>query len=175
MDATRDNNPNEAEAAGNARRPVGELIFAFVLMLAILSIFVQALPLPLFQSDGTVGPGFFPVSLSILMIVLVGAYIVFLALGSRRSQPRDTRQEPTEAVVTGDQFVLAGLLVLGILVGNYIGLLAVTGIVLLAGLVFVERVGWRAGILFTLGTLIGVYLVFDLWLGMDVGLRGLFR
>ena len=43
-----------------------------------------------------------------------------------------------------------------------------------AGLAAVYNVP-LAGILFTLGTLVGVYLVFDFWLGMDVGLRGLLR
>lgn len=173
--AARETAPDDAGAAGNARRPVGEIVFALALLAFILSIFVQALRLPILQDDGTIGPGFFPISLSVLMIAMVGAFLVFLTIRAKQPQPTAKQDGADEPVVTRDQLMMVGLLVLTTLLGGYVGLLAVAGVLLLAGLVFIERVGWRAGILFTLGTLVGVYLVFDFWLGMDVGLRGLFR
>ena len=170
--AARDTAPDEAGTAGKPRRPLGEIAFALALLAFILSIFVQALQLPILQDDGTIGPGFFPVCLSVLMIAMVGAFVVFTV---RAKQPQPAAKQGDEPVITRDQLMMVGLLVVTTLLGAYVGLLAVAGILLLAGLVFIERVGWRAAILFTLGTLIGVYLVFDFWLGMDVGLRGLFR
>jgi len=170
--AARSTAADEAKAAGGARRPVGEIVFALALLALILSVFVQALPLSIVQDDGTVGPGLFPMVLSVLMIAMVGGFLVSLFV---RAGPAVQEKQAGEPVVTRDQLMMVGLLVLATLVGGYVGLLAVAGVLLLAGLVFIERVGWRSAILFTLGTLVGVYLVFDFWLGMDVGLRGLFR
>ncbi|WEX10769.1 tripartite tricarboxylate transporter TctB family protein [Chelativorans sp. AA-79] len=160
--------------AGEARPPVGELVFALVIMLIVVSIFIQGLALPLFQPDGTIGPGFFPVSLSVIVLAIVAGHTIYLgaALARRRSQ-RDDSAIPG-GIVTHDQFILTGLILLAVLIGDRIGLLAASGMVLLAGLLFIERVGLRASVLFTLGTLASVYLIFDLWLGMNVGLRALF-
>jgi len=172
--AERDTAPDDAKAAGTARRPVGEIAFALALLALILTVFVQALPLSILQSDGTVGPGLFPMVLSVLMMAMVGAFLVF-TIWTKQPRPAAKEEGADEPIVTRDQLMMVGLLVLATLLGGYVGLLAVAGVLLLAGLVFIERVGWRAGILFTLGTLVGVYLVFDFWLGMDVGLRGLLR
>lgn len=161
--------------AGEARPPVGELVFALVIMLMVISIFIQALTLPFFQPDGTIGPGFFPVSLSAFVLAIIAGHMIYLraaALARTRSQADDS--VGPGGIVTLDQFILTGLILLAVLIGDRIGLLAASGMVLVAGLLFVERVGLRASLLFTLGTLAGVYLIFDLWLGMNVGLRALF-
>lgn len=162
------------EAADAARPLAGEFAFAIALVLLVVSVLVQALELPFFQPDGSIGSAFFPVSISLFVLALLGGYLVFLVVSMARSRPRRAATVPAyDQVAIRDQLVLSGLIVFTVLVGDRIGLSAAIGILLLTGLLSIERVGLRASLLFTLGTLVSVYLIFGLWLGMDVGLRGL--
>lgn len=173
-DTNRQDDADGTTATGASHRRWSEVAFVLVLLATIVSVFVQALSLPIFLPDETIGPGFFPIVLSVLMIVLVGGHAAYLAIARPMKTAAAERSDPNGAIVTARQLMLVGLVVLALAVGDLIGLLAITGIVLLAGLVLVERVPLRAALIFTLNTLLCVYLVFDLWLGMNVGLRDLF-
>lgn len=164
------------DAAGTGQPLVGEFVFALVLMLGIATVLFQGLQLPFFQPDGAIGAAFFPVTLSLLMMAVIGGYMARLGFAWLRQRRTSAVAKPIggDPLVTRDQFILCGLIVLSVIVGGYIGLLATSGLVLAAGLLVIERVGLRAAILFTIGTLVCIYLIFDLWLGMNVGLRGLF-
>jgi len=166
------------EAAEAASQLQGELAFAIFLLLLVGSVFWQALTLPFIEPGGAIGSGFFPISLAVIVMLLIIFHGVFgmVKLIRMRKEQRASGTKSTQKTsgINRDQLVLLGLIILAVLVGDRIGLFATAGMVLLFGLLFIERVGLRASLLFTLGTLVAIYLIFDFWLGMKIGLSQLF-
>ena len=165
--------PSEA-ASDTSGASVG-VELAFVLGLAALTVTIgwQALMLPVFNADGTVGPGFFPIPISLALSIGLGLYALVLArrLMSLRQSAREPDSHPP--VFNARQMAILVLLTGAVLAGSTIGLFATVGLLLLTGLLTVERLKAREAIAFTIGALIVFYLVFDVWLHMNIGLSGI--
>lgn len=163
--------------AGDARKDEGaapprstrtELAFLGVLSLVLASFLWQILSLRMF-AHGSVGAGFYPLCVVSILIGLVLLRAVRLIPGLR-----ERRGAGQVGAITARQAVLAALVCGAIAVGTFSSLIVSLALFLLSGLLAIERVGLRRALLFTLGSLIAVYLIFDLWLGMNIGLNGLF-
>lgn len=146
--------------------PRAELIFAVVLLIGAGSLLVQATTLPFFSEDGTIGPGFFATSLSALVVAaLIGYVAMILHAGARNGWQPDA----TERLVSVAQAELVGLIIAAMILGPWIGIVGAVGIVLLVGLLVVDRVRPLQAVLVTLGTLAVIVVVFGVWLRMDLG------
>lgn len=152
----------------------GELAFAGFLFLLVGSVFWQALKLPFVEPGGAIASGFFPISLTVIVMALIAVYGLVLVGRLVASSGVKAKASTEDPVVSRDQLVLLGLIVVAVLVGDEIGLFAVSGLLLFSGLLLIERAGLRRSLVFTLGTLVSIYLIFHLWLGMNIGLRLLF-
>ena len=154
-----------ADAAGRPS-PVFELAFVLVLAVGVAAMAWQALSLPLFGPDGAVGPGFFPIPLTLLLLAGLVVYAVSLAQ-RLRSATGLARSSP---VFDRPQMIAIALVVVVTLIGGFIGLYAAVALILVAGLFLVDRLTIRESLLFAIGALIVFYLTFDLWLGQNIGL-----
>jgi len=169
-----------APSPGRGNPPAGDAPVAaelgFILCLAALAAAVawQALTLPVFAPDGTVGPGFFPIPLSLLLLVGSLLYAVALLRRLRHSQGESGKDLARPPLLNARQIAALGLLALAALLGSTLGLFATVGLLLLFGLLSVERLRLLESAAFTLGALIVFYLVFDAALGMNIGLNGMF-
>lgn len=165
--------PSEAAAEAGGASVVVEI--AFVLGLAVLTgaICWQALALPILAADGTVGPGLFPIPISLGLFAGLAIYAV--SLGRRRLGVRRTTRTAASHPPVFDvrQIVILVLLAGAALAGSTIGLFATVGLMLLIGLLTVERLKPLEAIGFTIGALVFLYLVFDVWLHMNIGLNGI--
>ena len=165
----------QESGAGHAARSSGvELAFLGLLGLLVLSFIWQLWSLSAFQG-GSIGPGFYPLSLAVLLLalVLVRAIRVVVTMPKRSATLEGGAVAPGGMVIR-DQILLVALIVVGVLIGYWSGLFVTVGLFLVAGLLSIERVGLRRALTFAAGALVAVYLIFDFWLGMNVGLKGLF-
>lgn len=154
-----------AEAAGKPRA-VFELVFVLALAIGTAAMAWQAISLPIFAADGTVGPGFFPIPLTLILLAGLALYAVSLIRRLHTFAPR----EGDTAVFDRPQLIAIGLVVVVTLIGGLIGLYAAVALILVVGLFLVDRLTIRESLLFAIGALIVFYLTFDLWLGQNIGL-----
>lgn len=161
-------------AASAARARIVELVFVAGLVVFVLTLAWQFLDLRVFTPDGSVGSGFYPLGLAVVLLVLLAIRLMRVAARLVTKAPPAEDDEADSGRITREQILLAALVIAAIIIGTWAGLFAVVGLFLVVALLTLERVGLRAAVLFTLGTLVPVYLIFDLWLGMNVGLNGLF-
>lgn len=168
MNSSPTTNGPAAEAAGS--NPVGyELMFIAGLSIVAAMIAWQAFELPMFATDGTVGPGFFPVPLSLMF--LAGLLFHGAQLGRLW---RRAHVQTVESLFVRSQYIAIVLMVLAAIIGSIAGLtIAVIGL-LFGGLMSIERLCVRESLVFSAGFLSLFYLVFDRWLGQNIGLNGIF-
>lgn len=163
--------PQRAESAPEPEPVAVELAFVVGLALIAAAICWQALSLPTFGFDGAVGPGFFPIPISLAVLAGLVVHAVMLARKLVR-QPRKAGPK-TQPVFDARQLTVIGILAVSVVIGDFIGLFAVMGLILVVGLLSVERLKPVETAAFTIGTLLVLYLIFDAWLGMNIGLNGL--
>jgi hypothetical protein len=173
--ALPDEKPSEPSSGsgpeyGNASVGV-EIAFVLGLIALIGAICWQALSLPIFAVDGTVGPGLFPIPISFGL--LAGLIVYVFAIGGKLLSARqDIRAPASHPPVFDLRQVAILLLVAGaVLAGSTIGLFATVGLLLLIGLLTVEGLKPLETVGFTIGALIVFYLIFDAWLHMNIGLN----
>lgn len=145
-----------------------ELVFDAVLVVAVGALVGQAFALPLVEEE-TVGSGFLPVTFggALLVLLLARVAVVLRALRTERA----TAASP---VVVPRQPLLVGATVVSAVLCAVAGVLVAVGVLLVAGLLAVDRVRPRAALAVTAATLLIAYLLFDVWLRMDLGPSGLF-
>jgi hypothetical protein len=168
MDRSPSKNDPAAVSAGSPPAKY-ELGFTLALAAVVAAICWQALSLPLFASDGTVGPGFFPVPLSCLL--LGGLLMHAVKLWGIWRREIGVKAEP---LFVGVQYIAFGLLVGAALIGSAAGLAVAITLLLVGGLIFIERCSLLESLTFSVVFLLSFYLVFDRWLGQNIGLNGLF-
>jgi hypothetical protein len=145
-----------------------ELVFDAVLVVAVGALLVQAFALP-FLEDATIGSGFLPVTFGVVLLVLLLARIAVVLRALRTEHA--TAGSP---VVVSRQLLLIGVTAASAVLCALVGVLPAVGVLLAAALLAVDRVRPQAALVVTAGTLLIAYLLFDVWLRMDLGPSGLF-
>lgn len=145
-----------------------ELVFDAVLVVVVGALLAQALALP-FLEDATVGSGLLPVTFGVLLLALLLARVAVVLRAVRTERPA-----AGPPVVVPRQLLLVGVAVASAVLCALVGVLAAVGVLLVTGLLAVDRVRPRAAVVVTAGTLLISYLLFDVWLRMDLGPSGLF-
>jgi hypothetical protein len=147
--------------------PRAELVFAVALLIFAGSLLAQAFALPFLSDDGTIGAGFFPISLGVLVVIELVAYIAMVVRWGIRD---GWRGDPDARLVSMSQALLLGIVVLGMALGEWIGIIGVVALILYAGLLLVDRARPVRAVLVATGTLIVIVLIFDIGLGLNLGL-----
>ena len=145
-----------------------ELCFTVLLAILVAAIVWQASSLPTFGPDGTVGPGFFPIPLSLALLVGLAFHTVKLWKDLRRTTDRGAG-----GVFGIAQYFAVALVLLAAVIGSVSGLAIAIMLLLFGGLITIERLPVFESVVFTVVFLILFYFLFDLWLGQNIGLNGL--
>jgi putative tricarboxylic transport membrane protein len=132
-----------------------------IFLLLLCSVFViLSFELPLSSTNlGTVGSGFFPRIVSILLVIFIGLYLIqsMRPKGYRREKRLDKR-------IRFQQIFLIVFLAVSIGLTQVIGMLASIGVFLFIMLTFVQKIPWIKALVFTLVVLMVMYAIFVLWL-----------
>jgi putative tricarboxylic transport membrane protein len=151
-----------------------ELVSSGILMLLGLVVIGGATRYA-FGTLGNPGPGFFPVVLGSLLLILSGARFskifkrYFTERGEKKNPPFFSSPSGAKRVVT----ILGSLLLLRF-VFPFLGLLIGLFIFSLVTIIALEPARWRKALIFSLSSSIGNYLLFSVWLQIEfpVGIFG---
>lgn len=59
-------------------------------------------------------------------------------------------------------------MIISIIVAKYLGLLITMGIFLIVTFVLIEKLSWKKSIIFSVISMISIYVIFDIWLGLNL-------
>lgn len=141
-----------------------ESLFTLFFLLISLVGLISSFELDFF-SGGTIGPGLMPQMISILLLILILAQAVVVMKG---------KKEEKDPVTQGSTFkkhiLLIALIICTLLFAEKIGLLLSLGILIFLASFFIEKLSLIKTIVFTLVTMIMLYLIFVQWLGINLPL-----
>ena len=142
----------------------GEQIFIILIILFSVIILVNSTKLPL-KAEYTIGPGFLPMIVSILMI-LISIAILFQNYQKRESLKQkpmfDERNDFTRLML------FFALLLISILLMNYLGIIIPLILFMIITFRFIEKYSWVTTLKVSIVSNIIFYLIFKVWLGVPL-------
>lgn len=140
-----------------------ELRFSFLFLIIVLSLLFQSLKVPIINEGGEIGAGFFPLLISVIILILLFVYIVTLFI-----KRKDSKETKVTLGAFINQLYLILALIISIIVAKYLGLLITMGIFLIVTFVLIEKLSWKKSIIFSVISMISIYVIFDIWLGLNL-------
>lgn len=119
-----------------------------------------ALQLSLYNSDGSVGPGFFPIIISFLFALFVSAYIIKVF---SKIKVTNVKKEGFKQKI----FYIVSVSV-SILLIKYLGFLFTLGMFSVVLLVFFQNMSKLRAIIFSLIMMIAIYAIFSIGLNLHI-------
>lgn len=146
-----------------------QIVFSIVLLITVLSLFIEALNLKLFLPNGAFASGFFPISVSIVIMVLI---IPSLRLHNFKLRAIKAKLSSTKEALKMQVLLIVSLFT-SILLTKYLGMLISLGLFLLITSVVIERLTWKRSFIFSVASIVCIYLIFQVWLNFELP-RGVF-
>lgn len=140
-----------------------ELRFSFLFLIIVLLLLFQSLKVPIINEGGEIGAGFFPLLISVIILILLFVYIVTLFI-----KKKDSKETKVTLGAFINQLYLILALIISIIVAKYLGLLITMGIFLIVTFVLIEKLSWKKSIIFSVISMISIYVIFDIWLGLNL-------
>lgn len=140
-----------------------ELRFSFLFLIIVLSLLFQSLKVPIINEGGEIGAGFFPLLISVIILILLFVYILTLFI-----KKKDSKETKVTLGAFINQLYLILALIISIIVAKYLGLLITMGIFLIVTFVLIEKLSWKKSIIFSVISMISIYVIFDIWLGLNL-------
>ena len=142
----------------------GEQIFILFIILFSVVILVKSIKLPL-KTQYTIGPGFLPMTVSILMI------IVSIAIIFQNYQKRESLKQKPMFGGRNDftrLMLFFALLLISILLMNYLGIIIPLILFMIITFRFIEKYSWVTTLKVSIVSNIIFYLIFKVWLGVPL-------
>lgn len=140
-----------------------ELRFSFLFLIIVLLLLFQSLKVPIINEGGEIGAGFFPLLISVIILILLFVYILTLFI-----KKKDSKETKVTLGAFINQLYLILALIFSIIVAKYLGLLITMGIFLIVTFVLIEKLSWKKSIIFSVISMISIYVIFDIWLGLNL-------
>lgn len=140
---------------------IAEIGFSIFLFIIALFMFIVGLSYP-YNTDFGPGPGFAPVWVSGLMVVLT----LFLTINLLRKEMKGKFFSSNEGLKNLLYYI--GLVVVVVALVNIIGL--IIGLAIFCAIVFkfIDKYRWKQSLLVAFGTALVLYLTFNIWLNIPV-------
>ena len=138
------------------------MLFPIFLMLSITVLLIQSLKLDIFTNSGVIGPGFLPLVLSILIIVIL-IIEVLVIIKKKESNPHQAHNKKGLRQVI---FVIS--IILTLILIKFFGMLISLGLFIFITLLTLEKRSLMNSILFSLISLLVIYIIFDRFLGVSL-------
>src|SRR5699024_8086845 len=137
-------------------------LIIFLLFVSGTFLINSMLTLPLYNR-GVLGPGFFPVMISTILILLLLLSLI-ISLKKLKKNTNDSTKPRVSKKTKFKRLNFVIVLLGSVALINVLGMLASLGIFLFVGLLFVEKLTWVKSLQFSLGMVLFIYFVFDKWL-----------
>ncbi|QQK77719.1 tripartite tricarboxylate transporter TctB family protein [Salicibibacter cibarius] len=138
-----------------------EIIFAFMLLLFSIFMLVEALGFE-YSSDFGPGPGFAPVWLSIILILLATTLILSHTVKKEDHNEGQSFFKSKKGLKQASVFLLA--LIISITLVDVLGLILVLTLFSFFTFKFIEKYSWVSSVGVSLGSMVFVIVVFNVWL-----------
>lgn len=142
-----------------------EISFCIAFLILVFSLFIQSLELTFMLPNGLISSGFFPTILSIIIMVLLVLYILELLI--KRKKGQQSKETFSKEVVWKQIFVIAAMS-FSLWLVQVLGMIFTIGLFLMSALVLVENMKWFRSAVFSVGSMLCIYLIFVVWLGMRI-------
>ncbi|MGM8365211.1 tripartite tricarboxylate transporter TctB family protein [Virgibacillus sp. W0181] len=142
-----------------------ETIFTiFLLVISIVGLFTS-LKLDIIHRGGEMGPGFLPLVLSSLLIVLI---LVYLFSNLARFKNKSSSKKRENKIVYYPHIIFIFMLIISLALIPLFGMLVSLGIFSFVILLMIEKLTWYKSLIFSILLIIGIYFIFDFLLGMKI-------
>src|SRR5699024_7366033 len=138
--------------------------FAIFIFLLVLVFFIGTFQYSMFSTRSVIGEGFLPRTLSFIIICLVAIYI--WKAFRNRSKFNNVRVGTPEKKVVKNQILLLVMLVGCLFLINILGMLLSLGLFIVLSLRYLERISWKISIIFGVGGVVAIFLIFIQGLGI---------
>ncbi|MGE4283902.1 MAG: tripartite tricarboxylate transporter TctB family protein [Clostridia bacterium] len=157
---------------------IGERVFIIALAIFSFAIIAEAVEMPL-DSEYTIGPGFVPFWIAIFMILT--AIMLMVQTFERKKGQGDSKSgvaSKITSMVTIQAFIKSGafkrvitmliIAVVAVWSMSYVGMLIPSFLFLIIAFRFIEEYKWFTSIRVSLATMVVLYLIFKVWLGVQI-------
>lgn len=136
--------------------------FSLCVLIVAITFFIGSFQYPMFGNFAYIGEAFVPRIVSAILICLVGLYVWGVFKGKVIGA---SDEDPTKKMII-NQIALAVLLFVSLFLINILGMLPTLGLFILVSLHYLERVSWLKSVVFTVVSIVSMFIIFDQLLGI---------
>lgn len=144
------------------------LLEILLLVVGIIILINSLVDLKFITRSGRIGAGFFPILMSLTVILSMFFLIISSVIKEKKSGHVDKKNITFEKKVLKKQFKYLIAIIMTIILSKIFGFILALNVFLFLALVFMENIKWPKAVFFSLTIGLSMYLVIIVWLNVPL-------